>query len=346
MRAALVGLGMVSRTHVRAICASSAVELAGLCARDAAKARGYAESVAEETCGPARVYDHVDALAADPDVDFAILCTPPNARREIVERLIAAGKPILMEKPIERTLEAAEAIVGRCEDARVPLGVVFQHRMRPVAADLRRVLGEGALGELAAVEIAVPWWRPQSYYDEPGRGSYARDGGGVLISQAIHAIDLALSLAGPVSRVQAMARTSRLHDMESEDFVAAGLDFASGATGSLLASTASFPGGPESIALHGAEGSAMMRSGRLEIAWRDGRTESMGEESGTGGGADPMAFTHEWHQAVIEDFAAALRDGRSPVVTGRDALAAHRLIDAVVRSSKRGAAVEVGSDRT
>ncbi|MEO1103331.1 MAG: Gfo/Idh/MocA family oxidoreductase, partial [Pseudomonadota bacterium] len=252
-----------------------------------------------------------------------------------------SGKPILMEKPIERTLDAAQAIVGTCAQAGVPLGIVLQHRMRPSALELKRVLEADELGEIASVEITVPWWRPQSYYDEPGRGTFARDGGGVLISQAIHTIDLALYLTGPVRRVQAMLRTSALHQMETEDFAVIGLDFASRAVGSIVATTAAYPGGPESIALHGTKGSARLAANELVICLRNGDERTFGEAGGSGGGADPMAFTHDWHRAIIADFADAIEQNRPPVASGQDALAVHRLIDAAVRSSREGWAVDV-----
>lgn len=340
-RVAMIGVGMVAGTHRRAIAASDRVVLEALCSRDPERARAFAaEGVEGETRSP-RLLADAEAVAADPDVDFAIVCTPPNARREIVDALVAAGKPVLMEKPVERTLAAATAIVERCEKAGVPLGIVLQHRLRPAARALAEALAAGELGELAVVEIEVPWWRAQAYYDEPGRGTLARDGGGVLISQAIHAIDLALHLAGPAARVQAMMRTTRLHRMESEDFAVIGLDFASGAVGSIVATTAAYPGGTEGIALHGRRGSARLRGGRLVIAPQGGEERVVGEAGGTGGGADPMAFTHAWHQSVIEDFAAALDERRAPAVPGRDALAVHRLIDAATRSSAEGRAVDV-----
>src|SRR5690606_22151086 len=156
---------------------------------------------------------------------------------------------ILMEKPIERTTEAAEAIVATCERQGVSLGIVFQHRFRAGSMRLRALVADGALGPIGCVRLAVPWWRPQTYYDEPGRGTLARDGGGGLISQAIHSIDLMLSLAGPVEEVQSVAGTTRLHRMETEDFVGAGLRFASGAFGSLIATTAAFPGEGEELVI-------------------------------------------------------------------------------------------------
>ena len=342
--AALIGTGMVAATHVRAIAATGgAVRLGAVCSRDPSRADRFVA----DTCPDAGVRTLPDAraVADDPDIDFAILCTPPNARADIVETLVAAGVPILMEKPIERTLVAATALVERCEAAGVPLGIVLQHRLRPAALELGAALESGELGDVHAVEITVPWWRPQAYYDEPGRGTFARDGGGVLMTQAIHALDLALHLVdpgtGPVARVQAMLRTTDLHRMEAEDFAAIGLDFASGAVGSVVAGTASFPGGSQVIALHGTRGSARLDANRLEIASRDGSTRTAGEAGGGGGGADPMAFTHDWHRAVIEDFAACLDGTREPVASGRDALAVHRLIDAAARSSAEGRAIDL-----
>lgn len=339
MKAALIGLGMVAETHVRAIADIPDLTLARVCGRDATKAEAYATQIAPILGGTPPVFGSVDQIAADNSIDFAILCTPPNARIEIVKTLVAAGKPILMEKPIERTTKAATDIVRLCHAAQVPLGIVFQHRMRDSAQHLRALLADGTLGPIAVAEITVPWWREQTYYDEPGRGTYARDGGGVLISQAIHTLDLALSLLGPVTKVQATTRTTRLHDMEAEDYVTAGLDFASGAVGSVIASTASFPGTAESITLHCAHASAVLASGELRITWRDGRTETIGASAQTGGGADPMAFTHAWHQAIIEDFMAAITEGRAPVASGQKVLYVHDLIDAIVQSSREERAV-------
>jgi predicted dehydrogenase len=159
----------------------------------------------------------------------------------------------------------------------------LQHRSRPILSDLERV--KTTLGQLLAVEANVSWWRPQAYYDDSGRGSYARDGGGVLISQAIHALDLMLSLTGPVSEVTAMAATTGFHRMESEDFVSAGLQFANRAAGQFFASTASFPGRGETITLHFQHGSAHLEAGLLTIHRKDGRREVFGQASASDAGA-------------------------------------------------------------
>ena len=331
----LIGAGMVARTHVAACRDANGVELAGIWSRTTASA----QALAEEAGVP--VYDSLEAVAADPGIAFAIVLTPPNARASVIEPLAKAGKHILLEKPVGRTAEEAREVTALCREAGVTLGVVFQHRMRAASQAAARLVASGNLGALGLAEIAVPWWRPQSYYDEPGRGTYARDGGGVLISQAIHTIDLALSLTGPALRVRATAATTRFHQMESEDYVVAGLEFANGAVGGLTASTASFPGGAESITLHFDQASLHLESGVLTVNWRDGRTETHGAAGGTGGGADPMAFTHAWHQGVIEDFATALAQGRPPLVTGEGAQPAHDLIDAITRAAASGAPKEL-----
>lgn len=341
MIAAMIGAGMVARTHLAAIVAGNAVRLTSICARSLDRATTLADEAAGLTGNPVAATTDLDAIVRDDTVDFAIILTPPNARASLIRPLAEAGKHILLEKPMGRTAEEAREVVDICRAAGVTLGVVFQHRMRTASRAAAERVASGTLGALGLVEIVVPWWRDQSYYDEPGRGTYSRDGGGVLISQAIHTIDLALSLAGPVRSVRAMSATTHFHEMEAEDFVVAGLDFANGAVGSMVASTASFPGEAESITLHFEMASLHLASGELGIRWRDGREDAIGTAGGTGGGADPMAFTHEWHQDIIEDFAAALAEGRAPAVTGEAALAAHDLIDATLRSARSGRPEEV-----
>ena len=336
---ALIGTGMVARTHVAAIMDSYAVTLKGVCARRPERAQSFADEVGDGLM----VYADAAAIAADRNIDFAIIATPPDARLDLIKPLAEAGKPILLEKPMARNAAEAEQVVELCEQAGVPLGIVFQHRMRAASLKATEMVRFGDLGALGLVEIAVPWWREQSYYDEPGRGTYARDGGGVLIRQAIHTIDLALSLTGPVQTVQAMLGTTRFHEMESEDVAVAGLRFANGALGTLTASTASFPGTAETMTLLFDKASLHLGSGVLGGSWRDGRTETFGAQGGTGGGADPMAFTHDWHQGIIEDFADALTNGRPPIVTGRQALASHQLIEALTQSSEQGRLVEVAA---
>ncbi|MAV47492.1 MAG: gfo/Idh/MocA family oxidoreductase [Alphaproteobacteria bacterium TMED89] len=346
LNVALIGVGMVAKTHLRAVRdLAPLVQVRGVLARSLTKARDFA-AMAEKDEGVAGIHAYGDLpeLLADTALDFVILLTPPNARQSIVEALCGAGLPLLMEKPVERDLARARALVETCEAAGNPLGIVFQHRFRAVSEQLADLLSAGALGTVGLVEATVPWWREQGYYDEPGRGTYDRDGGGVLISQAIHTLDLMLSLVGDVERVQAIARKTRFHSMEAEDFVSAGLTFANGAVGSLQASTAQYPGGAEFIVIHGDQGVARLGAGQLVLQGRDGREDVFGDQGTTGGGADPMAFTHAWHQCVIEDFAHAVQKNRPPRVTGREALRVHALIDALIASSDQERALDVQRD--
>ncbi len=328
---AILGLGMASTPHAKGLVdLADRVEVKAAWSRSPERRAAFAERFPFPTTGD------LDAILADPSIEVAMLLTPPDARVELVERLAAAGKHILAEKPLERTTPAAEGIVAACEAAGVTLGVVFQQRFRAGSERLRQLLAEGALGTLAAVQLVIPWWRPQSYYDVPGRGTLARDGGGVLLTQAIHSLDLMLSLTGPVAEVAAIAGTTAMHRMETEDFVGAGLRFVNGALGGLIATTAAVPGGTERLVLTGTRGTATLESGTVTIDWLDGRRESHGEPAATGGGADPMAFPHDWHRSVLADFLDALDEGRPPRISGREALAVHRLVDALLLSAAEG----------
>ncbi|MET3927009.1 Gfo/Idh/MocA family oxidoreductase [Devosia sp. 2618] len=328
----VVGAGMGAKPHALAL-QSLAKDIAviGVYRRDPAQ---RAQFCATYGFPEAESYE---ALLADPRLDAVLVLTTPNARAAIVAAAAKAGKPVLMEKPVERTLAAAERIVGICDDAGVPLGVIFQHRFRRASLYLAEAVAENRYGPLEAVSLTVPWWRPQQgYYDTPGRGTLEQDGGGVLITQAIHSLDLMLSLSGPVDAVTAMAKTTRLHQMETEDFVSAGLEFANGAVGAVMATTANFPGGPESLTLNFARASATLTAGNLTVRTMDGQTITEGEASEGGGGADPMAFPFDWHAAQIAEFADAVLAGRQPLSNGHTALNVHRLIDAMMRSAKAG----------
>lgn len=279
---------------------------------------------------------NITELANDPTVDALLLITPPNARSELISLFANQSKHILTEKPLERTTSAAEKIVDDCDRLGVSLGVVFQHRFRAASETLAELLAKNLLGAIRVVNAQIPWWRDQSYYDEPGRGTYEQDGGGVLITQAIHTLDLMLSFTGPASSVQARCATTTFHKMETEDVASGAIEFESGAVGSFFASTASFPGDTESIRLDCDNGSVLLKSGVLTVNWRDGRVETYGEEASTGGGADPMAFPYEWHKSLIADFAESIQSETQPRVTGKQALEVHRLISAIEGSSRSG----------
>ncbi|TBW37620.1 Gfo/Idh/MocA family oxidoreductase [Siculibacillus lacustris] len=333
LRLGIVGLGMAVKPHAAALAdLADRITVVG----------GYAPSPARRTTFAATtgfpVTDDLDALIADPSVAAMLILTPPPSHLDLVARCASVGKHVLLEKPLEVTLPRASALVARMEAADRRLGVVFQHRFRPVVQRLRAVMAEGALGDLIAASVEVRWWRPASYYVD-GRGSRARDGGGVLLSQAIHTLDVFCTLVGLPAEVFAYTATSPNRAVDTENVVAAALRFGNGAIGTLGATTAADPGFPERIEITGTRGTATLEGDALRLHWSDGRDEIHDGSGATGGGADPMAFDHGPHRALIADFATAIADGRDPETSGRSALAVHRLIEALLRSAAERRAV-------
>lgn len=336
---ALIGAGMIAERHVMALSGlRDRVRLTTVLSRHPERAQPLAEAYE----GPApRFTDQLSAILDDPGTTTVIMATPPSVRLSLITELASAGKHILLEKPIARNLEEAEHVVDCCEKAGVTLAILFQHRVRASSLAAREWLDSGRLGRVGHVEVAIPLWRDQSYYDELGRGTYARDGGGVLLTQGIHTLDLMLSLTGSVSRVQAMTATTPLHQMEAEDLAVAGLHFTSGAVGSVVASTATFPHGRETITLHAEKGSMRIQAEVLTIHWRDGSVEQHPAQDDASGSPGRQTPKHEWHQAVITDFLDAVVHDRKPLVSGREGLAAHALISAIETSSRTGMAVNL-----
>lgn len=336
MRLGVVGAGQASAPHLQSIQdLGSEVALARVVARSADKLAAL--SLPAGAIASTRLED----ILEDASITAVLVLTPPNTHGEIVERLARAGKHVLVEKPLDVSLDKAQQMVDVCEQGGVKLAVMLQHRMRDASLALARLIREGALGELLSASASIRWWRPQTYYDEPGRGTLARDGGGVLMTQAIHNLDLMLSLTGMPDRVLAMASTSAAHVMECEDTVAAVLHYPNGAIGSIDATTAAWPGFPERIALNFTGGSATLEAGELRAELTDGRKVQVGVRQATGSGANIMAFDHAFHRALLQDFVAAIRNNTEPSVTGRSALQVQRLINAIMASSASGAAVSL-----
>jgi predicted dehydrogenase len=283
------------------------------------------------------VIESAEAIWSDPGIDAVMVLTPPSTHRDLVERAARAGKHVLLEKPVEITTDRAEHLVVTAERAGIKLGIVLQHRFRPISAALAGIISEGRLGELVGASARLANWRPQSYYDQPGRGTKARDGGGVLLTQGIHTLDLLISLAGMPSEAIAFATTTPVHRMETEDLVVGAIRFESGAIGAVSATTTAYPGYPEAIDLIGTKGVARIENTTLTVRFHDGSEFQQDDGAlGGGAGADPMAFPHDHHRAVLADFLDSLDQDREPKVSGREALKVHRLIDALLRSSESG----------
>ncbi len=339
LRIGLVGLGMAVTPHARSLLdLADRVEVAHAFSPSEQRRAAFGARFPFPLC------DAIETILTDPSVDAVMVLTPPNTHSDIVSRCAAARKHVLLEKPLEITTARAREMVAICRKAGVTLGVVLQHRFKPAAEALAALLASGELGEIVACSTTIRLWRPQSYYDEPGRGSFARDGGGVLISQGIHTLDLMLSLAGPIVEVAGHATTSPLHAMETEDMVCAAVRYANGAQGVIDATTAAYPGFPERIELICRNGTAALVGTALDVFHHDGRYTQIAPDASAGGtGADPMAFPHDYHRAVIADFAEALAAGRPPRITGEEALKVHRLIDALIAAGKTKGPVAVAT---
>jgi predicted dehydrogenase len=317
----IVGLGMAVAPHAKSLI-DLKVEVAYAYSPSAARRTQFGQKFPFPQC------DRIEAILEDRSVNAVLILTPPNTHLELVEKCAAAGKHILLEKPLEVSLQKSEQLVKAA--AKVKLGIVLQHRFRPGAEKLRELLPQ--LGPLVSASAAIPNWRPQSYYDMPGRGTRARDGGGVLLTQAIHTLDLFLSFTGEPAEVRSFVTTTPVHKMETEDLVAAAARFKNGAIGTVHATTTAYPGFPERIELIGTKGTALLEGPSLRVELADGkRFETKAEGGGTG--ADPMAFPHDWHRALLEDFIASIKENREPRVSGAEALKVHRFIDRILRSA-------------
>jgi UDP-N-acetyl-2-amino-2-deoxyglucuronate dehydrogenase len=337
LNVAIVGLGMAVAPHAQSLQdLRGRVEVTHAFSPSAQRRTAFASRFAFPVC------ESMETVLRDRNVDAVLVLTPPHTHLDIVRRCAAAGKHVLLEKPLATSSSDARALVEACRSAGVTLGVVLQHRFRSSAEQLRALLGAGELGEVLSCSTTIRLWRPQSYYDEPGRGTLARDGGGVLITQGIHTLDLMLSLVGPVAEARGYATTTPMHRMEGEDLVCAALRFTSGAFGSVMATTAAYPGFPERIELACTLGSATLSGTSLHVHWADGRQVDVQPQQDAGGtGADPMAFSHEPHRALIADFADAIATGRPPRVDGVQALRVQLLIDALIEAGRSGGPVAV-----
>ena len=272
----------------------------------------------------------IEAAIRDPAVDAVLVLTPANAHLPIAEAAFAAGKHVLCEKPLEASVERAQRLIDTGKRAGKKLGVVLQLRFRAGSRRLKQALDAGELGEVQAATMLVPWWRPQAYYDEPGRGVKERDGGGVLMTQAIHTLDLFRWCLGVSAVEAAQVRTTALHRMETEDYASALLRLGNGAPGTIVATVAAYPGSAESITVIGSTGTARLEGGSLALRWLDGREEVLRDDSGSGAGANVMAFSHAPHKALITDFLDAIEHGRAPAISGEEALATQTLIETIL----------------
>jgi UDP-N-acetyl-2-amino-2-deoxyglucuronate dehydrogenase len=343
---AIVGCGMIARFHVRALAEVPDTRVVAL----VDKAVPFAEKMKQDLNLPCEVYaDLPDALKRK-DVDIVIVSTPSGAHMESAVAAANAGKHVVVEKPLEVTLERCDRIIDACDKNKVKLCTIFPSRFGEANLELKRAVSAGRFGRLTLGETACKWWRTQEYYDKGGwRGTKALDGGGALMNQAIHNVDLLLWLMGPVTHISGMTALLAHERIEVEDTAVACLRFKSGALGVLQATTSVWPGYPKTIAIHGNRGSAVIEQDDL-LRWQfdpetpedEGIRRHFAQKvGGSGGSSDPAAISHAGHAKQLTGFVQAITAGRAPSVDGREGRRAVEVILGVYQSSETGRVVEV-----
>ena len=340
----IIGCGMISRFHARAIADVDAVQLVGCTDQVQPAAESFA---AELGC---HCYQSIDDLLADDRVHVVTICTPSGAHLEPSLAAIELGKHVIIEKPLEITPARCDEIIRAAESRGVVVSTVFQSRFHASSRELKQAVDEGRFGKLTLGDAYVKWHRNQEYYDQGAwRGTWQLDGGGALMNQAIHSVDLLLWLMGPVAEIRAQMATLAHERIEVEDVAVATLRFQNGALGTIEATTASYPGMLKRIEIHGTRGSAVLEEEDVKV-W-DFADPAEGDEqirrqlanqTTTGGGAsDPAAIGHHGHTMQIRDVISAIQDGRIPQIDGHEGRRSVEVICGIYESAKSGRSVEL-----
>jgi UDP-N-acetyl-2-amino-2-deoxyglucuronate dehydrogenase len=342
----LIGCGMIAEFHTRAI-----NEIPG--ARVAAvydTRRASAEKIAGLAGGACPVFDDLDAMLARPEIDVVSVCTPSGAHLVPALACAKAGKHVVVEKPLEITVPRCDAIIEACDRAGVRLCAIFPSRFTPANIALKKAIDTGRFGRITLGDTYVKWWRTQEYYDSGGwRGTWALDGGGALMNQAIHNVDLLQWLMGDVETIAALTGTLAHERIEVEDTAVAVLRFRSGALGVIEAATSAYPGLLKRTEIHGDRGSARIEQDDITV-W-DFQVKEPSDEailatmSGpTGfkaGASDPRGINHLGHRDQLADFLQAIDQGRPARVDGREGRKSVEIIRAIYYAARTGAPVKL-----
>lgn len=345
---AIVGCGMISRFHVKALADVAEARLVALVSRNVANARKLAESCH----GSVDSYDDLSSVLRRDDVHAVIIATPSGAHLEPAVAAAAAGKHVVVEKPLEITTERCDRIIAACARSGVQLCTIFPSRFADANQALKRAVDGGRFGRLTLGETTCKWWRPQSYYDEGGwKGTQTLDGGGALMNQAIHNVDLLLWMMGTPTHVTGYTATLAHERIEVEDTAVACLRFANGALGVIQATTSVFPGYPKTIAIHGDKGSAVIEQEDV-LRWdftpvtpEDAEVKlRFAQRTGASGGAsNPAAISHVYHARQLHDFVRAIATKTQPLVDGSEGRKAVEVITAIYRSAESGKTIAIGA---
>ncbi|ERM82723.1 hypothetical protein P872_04185 [Rhodonellum psychrophilum GCM71 = DSM 17998] len=334
----IIGTGAIASKHAAAIRELAGAELVAVCSSSEERAARASESF------KVRAYSDIKAFLNHPELDIVCICTASGAHLEPALAAAKAGKHLLIEKPIEINLERTDELIAACHTAGVKLGVIFQNRFTEDYLKLKQAVSQGVFGKLLMGNAYVNWFREATYYSgSDWRGTLKGDGGGALINQGIHTIDLLVDIMGEVSSVFGQVKTV-LYPIEGEDLGAALVNFKNGALGNITAGTALYPGYPERLEIYGALGSAVLEAGKI-IQWNVKGEESAIVEplaQSKSGASDPMAIGHALHLVQFEDMIQAIQEERAPIVTGESARKSLALIQAIYDSSKVGKRIGVG----
>jgi predicted dehydrogenase len=338
---AVVGCGMIARFHARALAEIPGTRLVAVIDSIEVSAR----KLADELKNQVEPYTDLAAALARPDVHLVIVTTPSGAHLDPSVAAARAGKHVVVEKPMEITSARCDAIIEACDQNRVQLCTIFPSRFGDANIELKRAIDAGRFGRLTLGETTCKWWRSQQYYDQGGwRGTKALDGGGALMNQAIHNVDLLQWMMGPVTHIAGFTAMLAHERIEVEDTAVACLRFASGALGVIQATTSVHPGLPKTIAIHGDRGTVVIEQDdvlRWELtpesaADREIRARFAQKTGASGGSSDPSAISHEGHRRQLADFVQAIRTGGKPLVDGREGRKAVAIIEAVYQAAATG----------
>ena len=340
----IVGCGMIANFHSKAIADIPGANLAACFDMFPASADRLAASTG------CKAYHDLDQMLADPNVDVVTICTPSGAHQDPAVAAANAGKHVIVEKPLEVTLEKCDAIISACEKNNVKLGVIFPSRFHESSLLLKQAVDQNRFGRLTVGDAYVKWYRTQEYYDSGAwRGTWALDGGGALMNQAIHSVDLLTWLMGPVVEITAQTATLAHENIEVEDVAMATLRFASGALGVIEATTAAYPGALKRIELHGSEGSAVLEEEDIrtwDFANKTPEDEALlarmaGKTQTGGGAADPSAIGHHGHTELFKDVLRAIADGSQPIIDGAEGRRSVEIIRGIYQAAKTGQTVKL-----
>jgi len=347
VRFAVLGLGM-GRNHCRAITAVKGAELAAVCDHDETRLKAVCDEF--DVHGTETWTD----LIKDDGIDAVCVCTESGTHAKFARRFAEAGKHLIVEKPVDIRLPRITKLGETVDNSGVKCGVALQLRFNPCHAAIKQFIDKGKLGRIVSAHAALPWYRPQSYYEgDHGswKGTWKLDGGGSLMNQGIHSVDLLQWFCGPVHEVCGYAGVFA-HDIEAEDQAVALLKFEDGGLGTIFTATCVAPDQPQRIEVFGTDGSFRLTGGRLERfdAGAKGERERMldrfsGKTTKDKAGVDPMAVGAEGHGALVDDLVKAIRNDRAPAITIADATHCVEIVTAIYKSNRTARSVKVASLR-